>query len=198
MRGKEDLGLDEGTLEDTIEVVYDEYVEETYEPKGGYSIRSGVRHHVRMKPEHSHLLSRLFLLEKVVAKDPPRARYSRAHGPGHFLPSTGPSTQTNRDWDSNDEIDRLYGELTLLNSQQAEDPENSEVRNKIRECFVQLRKLQEEEATAIEMHFSSTLSLPIGRAEQLLRHAEEMTRNYANTSKADSTSDGSDDSATQP
>ena len=92
-----------------------------------------------------------------------------------------------------DEIDRLYDELAKLNLQRDKAPGDSNLQNRIRQCFGRLRQLQEEEAAAMEAHFSRTLSLPIGKAGQVLREAEELVRRYANTSRADETSDQADD-----
>ena len=101
--------------------------------------------------------------------------------------------QTNEHRRSTDQIDRLYEELAELNSQRAERAEDDELRSRIGKCLRRLRELQENEAAAIETHFSRTLSLPIGESERVLREARELGRKYANTSRADDASQEADD-----
>jgi hypothetical protein len=62
----------------------------------------------------------------------------------------------------------------------------------IDERLGQLRRLQEEEAAAIESHFSRTLSVPIGFSEILLEKAQALVNRHANSSRTDQTRDASD------
>ena len=60
-----------------------------------------------------------------------------------------------------------------------------ELQAEIEKRFAELRQLQEEEAAAIERQFEASLSLPLGKAAQLMDRADELANKYANTPRAD-------------
>ncbi len=94
--------------------------------------------------------------------------------------------------DATSQIEELYDELARLNSAQIERPGEIGIQKRIHECLASLRRLQEEEAGAMERHFAQGLSLPLGESSRLMKTADQLLHEYANIARPDITADPTD------
>jgi hypothetical protein len=79
-------------------------------------------------------------------------------------------------------IDALYARIAKINTVMELDPNDNVSRLEMAQCLSELRQLQQDEATAIELHFKRTMRLPFGVGAQAIQDAKALIAQYANPS----------------
>ncbi|MDA1015526.1 MAG: hypothetical protein O3A00_13870 [Planctomycetota bacterium] len=98
---------------------------------------------------------------------------------------------------SPDDIEILYRELAILRSEHAANPGNLELATKIECRFADLRRLQEQEADALEDRLHSFLKLPLGEAAKTQQRAERLIQKYENRTTQNGATQDADDPTSQ-